>query len=82
MPGAEHILPKEKNPCELRELQITTRQSFSIVVQILVTTFLHGCAEGDDTPDYLYVPIKCTICLMPHLVSPKTGHVLGLDDVA
>lgn len=57
------------------------------------TIFLYRCpntgyyvpswsAEGDDTPDYLYVPIKCTICLMPHLVSPKTGLVLGMDDVA
>jgi hypothetical protein len=27
-----------------------------------------------------YQPITCTICTRLHLVDPKTGRVLGIDD--
>jgi hypothetical protein len=36
--------------------------------------------EDDDFSDCLYLPIKCAVCLRPHLVNPKSGHVLGTDD--
>jgi len=41
---------------------------------------VQGCVADDPTEGETYQPITCTICTRLHLVDPKTGRVLGIDE--
>jgi hypothetical protein len=42
---------------------------------------VQGFTADDPTEDETYESVSCTACLQVHMVNPKTGKVLGSQDL-